>query len=214
MRSEDNPVVRAKIHSKLHGGRSTPADAIMDSGCTYPLTTMTVTEATKKKVQPLTSEVIIVEASGKNLEILGTVKFYLEADVLGGRKMVEAAVIRGEGTKEILVSLSLMKSWDIIHQSFPEETVSDYFFKLTNKSSIAYSSFYNFQNNIYSESKVLRETSKECRKMKEEIFSEWGDCFKEKLGPNDQIKVPPVKLKLRNSEGRRVSSNCLGLRKF
>ena len=87
---------------------------------------MTIAEAINKKVQPLTRELIIVEASGKNLEILGT-KFYLDADVLGGRKMVEAAVIRGEGPKEIIVLLSLMKSWNMIHQSFPEETVSEYF---------------------------------------------------------------------------------------
>ena len=101
-----------------------------------------------------------MEASGKNLEILGTVKFYLEAEVLGGRKMVEAAVIRGEGTKEVLVSLGLMKAWDIIHQSFPEETVTDYLFKLNNKSSLAYSSLYSLQNNIYSESKVLKDPGK------------------------------------------------------
>ena len=174
----------------------------MDLGCTYPLTTMTVTQAIKMQVTPLSRELIIVEASGKNLEILGTVKFYLEADVLGGRKMVEAAVIRGEGTKEVLVSLGLMKSWDIIHQTFPEETVSDYLYKLTNKSSLAYSSLYSLQNNIYSESKVLKDPSKECRKLKEEIIGAWGDCLKDKLGPEDRMKVPPVKLKLKSSEGR------------
>ena len=156
----------------------TNTDAIMDSGCTYPLTTMTVTQAIKMKVTPLSRELIIVEASGKNLEILGVVRVFLEADVLGGRKLVEAAVIRGEGTKEILVSLSLMKSWDLIHQSFPFETVSDYFYKMNNKSSLAYSSLYSLQNNLYSESKVLKEPSKECRKLKEEIISAWGDCFK------------------------------------
>ena len=121
-----------------------------------------------------------MKASGKNLEILGTVKFYLEADVLGGRKMVEAAVILGEGTREVLVLLSLMKSWDILHQFLPEETVSEYILKLNNKSSIAYSSLYNFQSDIYSESKVLSEPSKECRKLKDEIISDLRECFKEK----------------------------------
>ena len=111
-------------------------------------------------------------------------------------------MVRGEGTKEILVSLSLMKSWDIIHQSFPEETVSEYILKQNNKSSIAYSSLYNFQSDIYCESKKLREPSKECKKLKDEIISDWAECFKEKLGPTDRMKVPPVKLKLRNSESR------------
>ena len=33
--------------------------------------------------------------------------------------------------------------------------------------------------------------------MKEEIVSEWGDCFKEKLGPNDRMKVPSCKVKVK-----------------
>ena len=99
-----------------------------------PLTTMSVTEAIKMKVTPLARELVIVEASGKSLRILWTVRMFLETDVLGGRKMIEAAVIQGEGSKEVLVSLSLMKSLDLIHQSFPSETVSDYLYRLTNKS--------------------------------------------------------------------------------
>ena len=43
---------------------------------------------------------------------------------------------------------------------------------------------------------------KECRKLKEEIIGAWGDCFKEKLGPTDRMKVKPVKLKVKSSEGR------------
>ena len=178
-----------------------------DSGCTHPLTTMSVTEAIRMKVTPLSRELVIVEASGKNLRILGTVKMFLEADVLGRRKMIEAAVIQGEGTKEVLVSLGLMKNWDLIHQTFPAETVSDYFYKLNNKSSLAYSSLYSLQNNLYSESKVLKEPSKECKKLKSEIISAWGECFKEKLGPKDRMKVPPVKLKMKSSEEK--PSFCL-----
>ena len=54
--------------------------------------------------------------------------------MLGGRKLVEAAVIEGEGpTREVLVSLGLMKKWDIIHDTFPEETVSDFLERKTNK---------------------------------------------------------------------------------
>ena len=118
-KSDDSPIVMGKIWSKINGGISTNVDAIMDSGCTHPLTTMSVTEAIKMKVTPLSRDLVIVEASGKNLRILGTVRMFLEADVLGGRKLVEAAVIQGEGSKEVLVSLGLMKSWDLIHQSFP-----------------------------------------------------------------------------------------------
>ena len=85
-KSDDSPIVMGKIWSKINGGISTNADAIMDSGCTHPLTTMSVTDAIKMKVTPLSRELIIVEASGKNLRILGTVRMFLEADVLGWKE--------------------------------------------------------------------------------------------------------------------------------
>ena len=94
-KSDDSPIVSGKMWSKINGGISTKVDTIMDSGCTQPLTTMLVTDAIKMKVTPLARELIIVEASGKNLRILGTVRMYLETEVLGGRKLVEAAVIQG-----------------------------------------------------------------------------------------------------------------------
>ena len=51
---------------------------------------------------------------------------FLEAEVLGGRKMVEAAVIKGEGIKETPISLELLKKWDLIHSTFPHQTIADY----------------------------------------------------------------------------------------
>ena len=112
---------------------------------------------------------------------------------------MEAAVKEGEGTSEVLVSLGLMKKWDLIHDSFPQETVSDFLHRVTNKSKIAYSSLYSFNNSIYSESRKLKDPSKECKKLKSEIVKEWEDCFKEKLGPEDRMKVEPVKLKVKES---------------
>ena len=67
---------------------------------------------------------------------------------------------------------------------------------------MAYSSLYSLQSNLYNESKILKEPSKECRKLKSEIINAWQDCFKEKLGPEDRMKVPPVKLKMRNTEAK------------
>ena len=205
-RSPDNPTVQGTMWSQRNGGRSTEVAAIMDSGCTHPLTTLTVTDTIKMNITPLERELEIVEASGKNLKILGTVQTYLECEVLGGRKMMEAAVIEGEGASEVLVSLGLMKKWDLIHDSFPGETVSDFVTRVTNKSKIAYSSLYSFNNDIYSESRKLREASKECKELKSEIIKEWGDCFKEKLGPKDRMKVEPVKLRVKESS--KVPSFC------
>ena len=66
-----------------------------DSGCTFPVTITAVTREMKAKIIPLRKELNIVEASGKTLEVLGTCKMFLEADVLGGRKLKKAAVIEG-----------------------------------------------------------------------------------------------------------------------
>ena len=84
-RSPDNPTVQGTMWSQRNGGRSTEVAAIMDSGCTHPLTTLTVTDAIKMDITPLTRELELVEASGKNLKILGTVQTYLECEVLRGR---------------------------------------------------------------------------------------------------------------------------------
>ena len=40
---------------------------------------------------------------------------FLEADVLGGMKLLEAAVIEDDGNKETLISLNLLEKWDLIH---------------------------------------------------------------------------------------------------
>ena len=43
------------------------------------------------------------------------------------RKKLEVAVIEGqEGSKEILVSLKIMKAWNVVHQSFLRENVNSY----------------------------------------------------------------------------------------
>ena len=84
--------------------------------------------------------------------------------------MVEAAVIECEGSKEVLISLGLMKKWDLIHSLFPNERVSDFMIRMTNESSFqAYSSLYNFQNQIYSQSKPSKDPSK-----KQGILKCWG----------------------------------------
>jgi hypothetical protein len=61
-RSPDNPTVQGTMWSQRNGGRSTEVAAIMDSGCTHPFTTLTVTDAIKMDITPLTRELEIMEA--------------------------------------------------------------------------------------------------------------------------------------------------------
>ena len=80
------------------------------------------------------------------MDIIGTIKMYIYHHVLGGRKLVEAAVIRSK-KKETLISLDLLKRWDLVHESFPYQTISDYIYSnKDNKRSKAYSAVYNFHS--------------------------------------------------------------------
>ena len=94
---------------------------------------------------------------------------------------MEAAVIAGEGAAEVLVSLGLLKKWDMIHDTFPEETISDFMQRVTNKHKLAYSSLYNFNSDNFSTSRKLRPPGKECIELKDKIVKKYGDCFKEYL---------------------------------
>ena len=79
----------------------------------------------KADIIPLTQDLTIIEASGSELKILGTAILFLESEMLrSDRKELDVAVIEGvEGNKEILVSLKLMKTWKMVHETSPRETV-------------------------------------------------------------------------------------------
>ena len=54
---------------------------------------------------------------------------YLEADVLGGKRLMECKVINGDAGKETLISLNLLKKFNMIHSSydtFSHESISEF----------------------------------------------------------------------------------------
>ena len=65
-------------------------ETVMDSGCTFPITSTAVAKGIGAEVKPLTSKLEIIDASGKVMDILGTIRMYINNRVLGGRKLVEA----------------------------------------------------------------------------------------------------------------------------
>ena len=66
------------------------------------------------------------------MDILGTIRMYIDNKILGGRKLEEAAVVESD-KKETLISLDLLKKWDLVHDSFPFQAVSDYINSKKNK---------------------------------------------------------------------------------
>ena len=60
-------MVRGKAWTKLNKGTYTERDAVFNTGCTHPVTTKTVTDGMKKKIEPLDEILLIVQASGETL---------------------------------------------------------------------------------------------------------------------------------------------------
>ena len=100
-----------------------------------------------------------------------------------GRKLVKVAVIRGD-KKETLISLQLLKNWDLIHESFPNQTLNDYIELTTNKSYQAYSSWYEIFSQLYEGSRDVKPSSKACQNLQDELMGKYAHCFKEELEKN------------------------------
>ena len=50
-KEDDSAEVRGKAGTKLYGGTCTETEAVFDTGCTHPITTKTLTEGMKKKIE-------------------------------------------------------------------------------------------------------------------------------------------------------------------
>ena len=71
-------MISSTAHSKITGGRSTDTESVMDSGCTFPITSTAVAKGIGVEVKPLSGNLEIIDASGKAMDILGTIKKYID----------------------------------------------------------------------------------------------------------------------------------------
>ena len=120
-RSGDIAHLPCKVYNKLNGGRCTDSDGCFDSGCTNPIVTREVTEDLKMKMSPVINPLKIIQADGSALNVIGSSVLFLEAENMKGRRMIECAVIEGNGAREILISLDYLKRWGIVRETFPRE---------------------------------------------------------------------------------------------
>ena len=183
-----------KAYNRLNGGRCTDSDGCFDSGCPNPIVTREVVQDLKMKLSPVTKPLTIIQADGSALNIIGSEIIFLEAENLKGRRMIECAVIEGNGAREILISLEYLKKWGVLHETFPRENLDDYISrKYLNKNTAYYTDVLNLNRNLYEVDRKTREPSELCKKKREEILNKWPDCFKETLEKGDRIKHPQYK---------------------
>ena len=82
-RKDDDSVIQSTAHSKIVGGKCTHTECVMDSGCTFPITSTAVAEALGVEVKPLTKKLEIKGALDRFMEIIGTIQMYIDNRVLG-----------------------------------------------------------------------------------------------------------------------------------
>ena len=90
-----------------------------DTGCTHPITTKVAVEGMKMEISPLRVVLVIIQANGELLKLLGTCRMFIEADNFGGRRMIDCAVIDVGEIKETIILLGYLKQWNLLHESFP-----------------------------------------------------------------------------------------------
>ena len=96
------------------------ANYLEDSGCSKDI---------------ISEDTVHALGTGDKLNIVGTGNLFMKTQVTGPtRRVIEAAVLRGNETKrELLVSLKNMEKYSIVHLTFPFETVEQYFNNKINK---------------------------------------------------------------------------------
>ena len=61
------------------------------------------------------------------MDIIGKCEFFVKLPVLGKIKRLTCLVLRGkEVDREILNNCQMLKKWDMIHSTFPAQTISQY----------------------------------------------------------------------------------------
>ena len=76
------------------------------------------------KMSKLKTPRIIIEASGAILDTVRQCVFFVKLQVLGKTKKLNCLVLRGNSVdREILISGKMLKLWNVIHPSFPHESI-------------------------------------------------------------------------------------------
>ena len=124
----DGPTTWIKGYVSLQNkGREVDIQATWDTGCTQAIANLSVIKALGIQIEPLKRNMKIIDAGNKALTVLGTARLFIQAEQLGvARKSIEVAVIDGGAEKEILISLHYLKKWDMVHPSFPRQTISEF----------------------------------------------------------------------------------------
>ena len=128
---------------------------------------------------------------------MGQCELFVKLAVLGRTKGLTCLVLRGNKVdREILISGQMLKIWDMIHPSFPHETISTY---VNNLNTVKLAK--NKVNSVYSKSPISTSAQigmvhKGCTKLLQKILKRYSDVFKDRLDKHDSANIKPVHLEI------------------
>ena len=169
---------------------------LCDTGATVSIIGLQVAKDNGLKVNRLKTPRKIIEISGGTLDIVGQCEFFVKLEVLGRTKRLTCLVLRGNKVdREILISGQMLKIWDMIHPSFPNETISTYVRKLRSvKLDNKVSSMYD--KSPIPTSERISTDHKGCIKLWHKTLKKYLDVFKDRLDKQDRVKIKPVHLEI------------------
>merc|ERR1711888_269157 len=80
--------------------------------------------------------------------------------------------------REVLISCKMLKRWDLLHETFPHETVGQYVKRKLKLQKVAY---------VYNKSAIpskvrVNTVPPECQKLRNKILTKHADIIKDKIG--------------------------------
>merc|ERR1712215_151200 len=140
------------------------------------------------------------------LDIIGFATLYVKLEAIRKIKQLTCFILRGHsGDREVLISVQMCRKWEIIHPTFPHESIQSYvnrklkIKKLQEKVSAIYDKSMTPTN-----VKVSSVPSK-CDKLRQKIMEKYARNFKEKLGKEDRVNITPVKLHLKDTDVKPIN---------
>merc|ERR1712082_177523 len=122
---------------------------------------------------------------------------FVNIEAIGKMKTLRCVILRGRGVdREILISCKMLKRWNLIHPTFPHETVDKFVnrqLKLRKVASV-------FDKSATSSKDRVNTIPLECQVLRKEILKKHAGIFKDKIGKMDRVNIPPVKLQLDESK--------------
>ena len=125
----------------------------------------------KPTIRRLSKPRNVHEASGAKLDIIGTADMFVKIRAIGKSKQLRCLILRGSN----VISCKMLKRWDLIHKTFPHETVGQYIrqkIKLHKAAAV-------YEKSAISSKIRVSKVPPECKKLFNKILKKYADVLKD-----------------------------------